>query len=59
MKSILENFIMNDKDQHDRLRQDCWNYALHSYGYAYTYSLRSEKMNDPEAEPRGIVSLER
>jgi mobilome CxxCx(11)CxxC protein len=36
---------MNDKDHHDRLRQDCWNYALHSYGYAYTYSLRSEKLN--------------
>lgn len=36
---------MSEKEQHDRLRQDAWNYALNSYGYGYIYSLRSEKLN--------------
>lgn len=36
---------MSEKEQHDRLRQDAWNYALNSYGYGYIYNLRSEKLN--------------
>lgn len=36
---------MNEKEQHDCLRQDAWNNALHSYGYGYLYSLRSQSLN--------------
>lgn len=34
----------NLDDDYDNLRQDCWNDALHSFGTAYIYSKRSQKI---------------
>jgi mobilome CxxCx(11)CxxC protein len=34
----------NEKDKHNRLRQDAWNNALFSYGYGYLFSHRAKKL---------------
>ncbi|MDD2819710.1 MAG: hypothetical protein PHW29_00455 [Flavobacterium sp.] len=46
---IYENIKVIDKEEYNKLRQDAWNEALHSFGYGYIYTLRggslSKKLN--------------
>lgn len=36
--------VENQDDNYNNLRQDCWNDALHSFGTAYIYSKKSQKI---------------